>query len=370
MAKRVLLIATVDQHIRHFHLPLINELYNQGYKIDIASNGDEKFENIENKYSIPFQRNPFSKKNYDAFKKLEFILNQNHYNYIHVNTPVGSVIGRLAARKFRKTGTKVIYTAHGFHFFKGAPIKNWLIYFPLELLLSHFTDNLLVMNSEDYKRAKKFYRTPNIKYIDGVGVDNTKFSPPTEKEKENLRESLGYDTKDTIVLYVAEVSKRKNQKFIIDTLILHTNNLNNIKFIFIGKGELLDELKDYVFKNGLETKIDFLGYRNDVSSFMKIADIVVSSSLQEGLPVNIIEAQMTEIPCIVSDSRGNRDLVVDGINGIVFSLDDDGKNRLYQGILELHKDKIKRTKFGQANKFLTEKYSIDTVIKEIIDIYS
>ena len=154
--KKVLFTATVTKtHINTFHLPYIKFFKEKGYETHVCSKNDFIGEeciipNCDIHYDIQFERSPMNIKNIKAYMQLKKIINENEYEIIHCNTPVASILTRLAAIKARKKGTKVIYTAHGFHFFKGAPLLNWMLYYPAEKICSYFTDILITINKEDY----------------------------------------------------------------------------------------------------------------------------------------------------------------------------------------------------------------------------
>lgn len=367
--KKVLIVATVDQHIRHFHLPLIKMLKQEEYQIDVAANGDELFEGVERKFNVPFERNPLKLGNLRALIYLRKILKNRDYDFIHVNTPMGSVLGRLAAFPYRKSGTKVIYTAHGFHFFKGASIVNWLVYFPVEFLLSFITDTIITMNTEDYLISKRcFSKKTDILKIDGVGVSKDKYnSVDRVRIRERLRKELKISENDCVLIYVAEISKRKNQVLLID-IMDKLKNYPEFKLLLVGKGPEYEAISQKIEDRGLGNSIKMLGYRQDVSELLKSADIAVSSSLQEGLPVNIIEAMFSLLPCIVSNCRGNRDLIIDGKNGFIIDYSsnviDDFANRIL-----FFKDKSKIEKFGKSNKQYNEKYELENILGKLSEVY-
>ncbi|GBD80638.1 hypothetical protein TEHD10_1701 [Tetragenococcus halophilus subsp. halophilus] len=369
MKKKVLIIATVDQHIRHFHLPLINKLNNAGYEVDVASNGNENFENVNQKYKIPFARNPLKLQNIDAYRKLKDIIKNNNYDFIHVNTPTGSAIGRLAAKSQRKKGTRVIYTAHGFHFYKGASLKNWCIFFPIEFWLSKLTDELILINEEDFKRANKFFKTPNKYLINGVGVDSTIYQKIDEKEKTLQRKKLGFEKKDTILTYVAEISKRKNQNLLIDIMKQVVSTNDRVKFLLLGDGEYFEFIRKKVNDYNLQDNIFLLGYKTNVVDYLQISDIYISTSLQEGLPVNVIEAQFCELPCIVSNCRGNIDLVFNEKNGYVVDMNEKSIEVFTNKILNLTKNPTLRKDMGLQNTNYVKKYDVKTITNEIANLY-
>ena len=151
--KKVLFCATVDYHFKAFHLPYLKWFKEQGWQVHIAASGELELPYTDQKFNIPIQRSPFRMKNFEAYNKLKQLMDHNKYDIIHCHTPMGGVLARLAARKTRANGTKVIYTAHGFHFCKGAPLINWLTYYPIEKMLANDTDCLITINQEDYQIA-------------------------------------------------------------------------------------------------------------------------------------------------------------------------------------------------------------------------
>jgi len=366
--KKVLFTATVDSHIIHFHIPYLQWFKEQGYEVHVASNGDSKIPFVDEKYNIPFERSPFKlTKNFKAYKQLRKLINNNNYKLIHCHTPVASVLTRLAAKKATKNETKVIYTVHGFHFFKGAPLINWLLYYPIEKWLSKYTDCLITINDEDYELAVNNFKARSVKKVPGVGVDLNKFVPQTLEKKKELRKQYGYSDDDFILIYVAELNHNKHQDLLIKVVDVLKNKIPNIKLLLVGAGKLIEDYKQQVRDLKLEDHIHFLGYRKDVPNLMAIADVAVSASRREGLPVNVMEAMATGLPLVVTDCRGNRDLVVNGKNGFVIALDD--VDAFADAIERLYNSQELRTKFGRANLEMIKEYSLENVIKYMEEIY-
>src|SRR5699024_9702226 len=102
---------------------------------------------------------------------LQKLANSESYDIVHTQSPIGGALCRLAFRKNRKRGTKIIYQAHGFHFYKGGPISNWIFFYPIEKVCSYFTDTLITINHEDYELAKKKFHAKEVVYVPGVGID-------------------------------------------------------------------------------------------------------------------------------------------------------------------------------------------------------
>ena len=359
--KKVLFTATVDSHILQFHLPYLKWFKEQGYEVHVATNGDETIPYCDIKHKISFERSPFKINNLKAIKQLKKIIDNEKFDIIHCHTPMGSVVTRLAAKEARKHGTKVIYTAHGFHFYKGAPLINWIVFYPIEKWLSRYTDCLITINEEDYNLAKRKFKAKQIELVHGVGVDENKFNfEMSKEEKHELRKSIGLKDDDFVIIYVAELSKRKNQGMLIKAVKeLINEGKENIKVLLPG----IDSMNGYyqeMSKNlGIENNIKFLGYRKDIPKLLKISDLYVSTSKQEGLPVNVMEAMVCGLPIVATDCRGNRDLVKE--NGYIITLNkiDELKNK----ILLIINNYLKR-------KNNMEDYCRNTIMPKMEKIYN
>lgn len=322
--KKVLFTATVDSHILHFHLPYLKMFKDEGYEVHVATNGQEEIPYCDKKHIISFERSPFKLNNLKAIKDLKKIINEEKFDIIHCHTPMGSVVTRLAARKSRKNGTRVIYTAHGFHFYKGAPKINWLLFYPIEKWLSRYTDTLITINEEDYNLAKKKFHSKQIELVHGVGVDPEKFNfEMSEEEKDKLRKEIGIDKDDFVMIYPAELSKRKNQGMLLRCTAELVKENKKIKLLLPGLDSMNGMYQQMAKELDIEENVKFLGYRTDIPKLLKISNLAVSTARQEGLPVNIMEAMVCGLPAVVTNCRGNRDLVQDGVNGYVVEIDDD-----------------------------------------------
>ena len=314
--KKCLIVSTVSRQFTLFERGNIEVLKELGYEVHCVANYSDATNELKElgiiEHNIDIQRSPFSLKNIKAYKQLKTIIDSDDYDLIHCHSPMGGVLARLAAKKTRRTNhMRVIYTAHGFHFFRGAPLINWMLYYPVEKFLSKYTDCIITINNEDYDLAKRKFKAKQIELVHGVGVDENKFNfKMCKEEKHNLRESLGLKDDDFVIIYVAELSKRKNQGMLIKSIkeIISEGN-DNIKVLLPGKDSLNGKYQKLVEEYNLQEHIKFLGFRNDIPQLMKVSNLCVSTSKQEGLPVNIIEAMFCQIPIIATNCRGNRDLI-------------------------------------------------------------
>ena len=311
--KRVLFVATVTSHIKAFHIPYLKWFKEQGYEVHVASRGNQEIQYCDKHFEIPFERFPLKINNIKAYNELKRIIKNNNYNIIHCHTPVGGVLTRLAARNVRKNGTKVIYTAHGFHFFKGAPIFNWVLYYPLEKLMSHFTDCLITINNEDYQIARKKFKAKKIALVHGVGMNTEKFNKEiTEEDKTNKKKELGIKDNDIVFTYIAELNKNKNQIFLFDVIKEIKKKHRNIKLLLVGRCNNEQFYKQEIEKRNLVNEVELLGNRTDIQEILSITNIYLASSIREGLPVNIMEAMYMKLPIIATNNRGHNELLKNG----------------------------------------------------------
>ncbi len=368
--KKILYVATVVKtHIMQFHLPYIKMMHEKGWHTAVAGKND--YENpadllipdCDEYFNIPFNRNPLKKDNLQAYKTLKKLIAQGHYDIVHCHTPVGAVLTRLASVKARKSGTKIIYTAHGFHFFKGAPLINWLMYFPAEWVCAFMTDVLITINKEDYEFARKHMHAKRVLYIPGVGVDFKRFGI-SEERRMQIRKELGFSKDDFMLLSVAELTRNKNHSMILDALALLQNP--HIRFVSAGRGECMMELQDKVKRLGLENRVSFLGYRTDVNELYGAADAFIFPSFREGLSLALMEAMTSGLPAIVGAIRGNIDLISDGVEGIYSLLTPRG---LADSILCLYDAPDMRTELGKAAQKKVRMFGLEPVLESVEKIY-
>jgi glycosyltransferase EpsD len=370
---KILFVTTISDTINAFLVPHIKFLMEQGHEVGVAFNTVQEVTHEllmagSKVHQIEFQRNPFTKDNLIASKKIKRIIVEEGYEFVHVHTPVASFITRFACRNIKNV--KVLYTAHGFHFFQGAPIQNWLIYYTLEKFAARWTDGIITMNDEDFHAARrlKVRNRESVYKVHGVGLDLSKFLPQTTIKKHEMRKSYQYHDEDFILIYVGEISHRKHQDLVIHAMKLVKKEIPNSKLLLVGEGDRLNHYKELVSKLDLEEHIQFLGFRKDVNHLMMAADIAISTSRQEGLPVNVMEAMAVGLPLIVTDCRGNRDLVSIDNNGLVVGVDD--IEACANAIKKLYHSKELRRKFADQNRELIQQYSLEQVMGEMEDIYS
>lgn len=376
MKEKVLILTSVASMIDQFNIPNIKLLQNIGYEVHVACNFEKgsscSFEKIEilkellkklnvKCYQINFERNILKiGNNLKAYKEVKNILIENKYKFLHCHSPIGGVIGRIAGHK---TQTKVIYTAHGFHFFKGAPLINWLLYYPIEKYLSKYTDILITINQEDYKRARTFY-AKKVEYIPGVGIDIEKIKNIKVNKKEKRME-FDLNEENVVLLSVGELNKNKNHSVVIKALAKINNP--NIYYLICGQGNLKGELLNLVKKLNLEKNVKILGFRKDVYEIYKISDVFIFPSLREGLGLAALEGMSNGLPLISSNVHGINDYTENEKTG--YCVDRFNIEGFKNAIEKLAFNRELRQKMGSYNRKIVRKFDIHKVNKIIKNIY-
>ena len=361
---KILFITTLDLQIKTFHERTIRLLKEQGNQVDAVTNGDYTTADIHKKYTVPFHRNPLHPDNLKACLFLRKLIKEQHYDVVSTHSPTGGFFGRLAARGLN---TRVLYTAHGFHFWKGSPLLNQLVFRNMERLAAHWTDTLMTINPEDYEAAKTFHYKPGggAVYIPGVGVDVHGIKA-LKTDRSEIRKELGL-SEDAFVLYsIGELIPRKNHIFIVNALADAFHADPNLHYVIAGGGEL-KPLSDRIRELHLESQVHLLGFRTDARKLMYGMDLFVFPSFQEGLPVAVMEAMAAGLPVIATDIRGNHDLIEHGKNGFLYPVNDE---RAFLACLDqLRNDPSLREQFSKQEAEDAETYSIEQVQPQILALY-
>lgn len=363
MEKKVLIVASVASMIDQFIIPSIKLLQSMGYEVDVATNFEkgstcthEKIDELKKKlfemsidaFQIDFDRKIANIKGIlKAIKQLNEVVKgnkstifgekthkQSEYAFIHCHSPIGGVVGRIVAEK---NSIKSVYTAHGFHFYKGAPLKNWLLFYPVEWLFSWITDVLITINKEDYERSKNNLHAKELYYVPGIGIDIKKFNS-SNINSDYKKNDLSLTDKNYIIFSVGELNDNKNHSIVIRALgELASENpeiYRNVHYVIAGKGDLVEDLQKLAAANGIKNQLHLLGFRTDISELLQIADVFALPSKREGLNVSLMEAIVSGKYCLASNIRGNQDLIIDEeIGCLVDSFDLQGwKNAIAHSI--------------------------------------
>ena len=328
------MLASVASMIDLFNMDNIRILKNLGCKVDVVANfqnGSITSQQRVNAFrkelneqdidvvEIPIPRSVFQIKNIiKSYRIVKKLVGERHYKIVHCHSPIGGVIARLACRKARKKGTKVIYTGHGLHFYNGAPFINWFMFYPIEKLCSKITDVLITINQEDYERVSS-WNTCKVEYIPGIGVDTAALKNVTIN-RQDVRRELGLSDDDFVFMSTGQISVRKNHETIIRAIAKIGDK--KVKYLIVGFGELEKKLRYLAVQLNIHDQIVFAGYRDDVKKLLHAVDAFAFPSLQEGLPVALMEAMAVGLPIVCSNIRGNVDLVEHGKGGFLYEAKD------------------------------------------------
>lgn len=366
--KKILMITTTDNMIWQFLIPHINHLQELGATVEcVCARTGWWFDELKDAHNFTmhefnFARNPFKLANIKCYKKLCKLQEDKHFDLVYCQQPVGGLMGRLIARKFK---TPCIYTAHGFHFFKGCALKNKLLYKTTEQWLSKYTDALVTINEEDYKSALKM-KAKKVYKINGIGTDSAKIKSE-DFNKSAFRTELGLSDSDKVVLTVSELNKNKNYITMLDTIKILADQDKSIKFVACGRGVWEQKIKNYAKKIGVYQNCIFLGYRKDVAKIMQISDIFFHASFREGLTLSVMEAMYFALPCVVSNVRGNRDLIKDGEGGYICPPKD--AIGFAEAISKILSDPALSQQFGQFNQNESKNYTVEVIKTQLEQIY-
>lgn len=358
-------------HVNRFWLTSIEAAHKLGYEFHLACNmrGADKKEFPKQcryygitSHQIDFERNPLNSKNRTAYKQLLQLMKDEAFDIVHCNTPIGGLLGRLCANKAKVP--HIIYQAHGFHFWKGAPLKNKVIYYPVEKFMARYTDTLLTINQEDYSAAKKFKLKKNgqVKYIAGVGIETQKIKN-IDIDVQSKRKELGLPADALIFTNIAELIDRKNQQTLMKAFA--QADIPNSYLLLCGKGANMQKLTDLAISLHRQEQIKLLGYRTDVMDILHASDCFVFASFQEGLPVALMEAMAAGLPCIASNIRGNTDLLPQ--SELLFEPDDTDK--LAQLLIKM-KDSVLCEREIQNNLTTIQSFDSAIVTGELVRIYT
>lgn len=374
--KKVLIITNTASMVHLFNSVNIGAFQEEGYEVHIACNfvhgntaSKDAIENFKKEWRakgiishhIEFLRSPFSFKSFGIYKQTKKLIEDGDYDLVHCHTPIVSVFTRLAVSRLKKK-PKLVYTAHGFHFYDGCPIFNWLIYYPIEKIFAPHTDLLITMNKEDHERAEKHLKARRIEFINGVGINLTAINE-TETDRDSIRETLSIGKDQKIMISVGEVNNNKNHRTAIEALSKCKEK--NLHYVIAGLGHI-EDTQAYARYLGVGDRVHFLGFRSDVYKILKACDIFVFPSFREGLSVALTEAMACSLPVVASRIRGNVDLIDEGKGGFFCSPDD--SSLMAEHIDRLASDPELRREMGEYNYEQSKKYDKNLIIKRLMNL--
>lgn len=377
MKKKALIVTTISGFVPQFAMNDVRILQSEGYEVHYASNFRNPIYSFDKKmlkeqgiilHQVDIFKSPIKlRRHLSAIKQLVNIIDTEKINLVHCHNPMGGVDGRYAAH-YSKMKPVTIYTAHGFHFYKGAPTINWLLYYTMERWMAHKTDILVTINKEDYKRSKKFHLKKNglVRQIHGVGVDMKRFKASNDISKTgSIRDSIGVPRDAFHIVTAAEINDNKNQLVVIKAIA--QCEYDDIYYSLCGKGPEEKKLCRLIDELGLQDRVRLLGYRTDMDEILRSADCFAFPSIREGLGVAAIEALSSSVPLIVADNRGTREYAVNEENAYI--CDSSDVDEFKRAIVELHDDAEKRKLMAERCRDSVRKFSKDNNNTLMTSIY-
>ncbi len=390
---KALIVTRVSGFLPQFEANNVKILQEMGFEVHYAANFNTIVYGKDNHrlegmglicHQIDFERSPFSPGVRKAYHQLKELMEQEAFDLIHCHMPMSGVVARMAAQAVRRSSGRkvpVLYTAHGLHFYEGAPLKNW-IYYPVERYLSRFTDRLILINEEDYKRAQKFPVRGSVERTMGIGMRLEQFRPWYKTDysmgkagsDQDIYEKYGIPDNYGILISVGEITQRKNHIVMIDAM----KELLDLPLVYVicGSGPWEEKLKTHVHELGLESRVKFAGYIEQVPAMLRQADCFVFPSFQEGLPVAVMEAMAVGLPVIATRIRGITDLLEHTKGGY---LSDDWEPESYAVKVRRMfserggKSKVsrqqRRQEMGQWNREKVQEFALPVVEAKMRSIY-
>lgn len=367
---KILYVTTIGMTMTFFK-ELVRDLMDQGHTVDIMCN--------EALFPVPrcyrdwncrifhhtCTRSPFSPDNLKAAAQIRDLVREEAYDIVHCHTPIASFCTRIACSGLRRQGLKVIYTAHGFHFYKGAPLLNWLLYYPAEKLCAGMTDVLITINHEDYALAKRKLKAGAVEYVPGVGVDTARFAQMAV-DRSAKRAELGIPEDAFLLASVGELNANKNHQVILRAMA--ELNLEDIHYIVAGEGLLKEDLLALARQLGVADRVHLLGFRNDVPQLLGAADLFCFPSIREGLGLAAVEAMAAGLPVVAAENRGTRETVAEAVNGFLCPAKDPA--HFARSIRRLYEDPALRRTLGSENRNRAKLFDVWTVVEQMERLYS
>jgi glycosyltransferase EpsD len=367
MRKKILYCASTTSHIQNFHLPYLQFFHEMGWQVDVAVESAAEIPYADNVIILPLQKSLLAVSNLRAIYYANRLLAKNRYDIISTHTTLAGAAVRLAVQLSRKRSAKVVYTSHGYFFKEEDGLSKWP-YIWLEKLLAPVTDVLMVMNRMDYRLAHQHSLSKTIVSIPGMGLDTAKFTKIEIKDKKNLKVSAGYNPDDFLIVYAAEMSKRKNQGELIRAFAVAAAKEPTLKLLLAGEGALKDEYIELVRKFGFGGRICFLGHFTNMASLYGMCDLAVSTSRCEGLPFNVMEAMASGLPVVATRIKGHIDLLDNLKEDCLYNLGDE--QTLANRMLSFYRDEALREQAGQTNVLNIRRYDLEVVKTAVMGAYS
>lgn len=362
MAHKILIAASTFSHIRSFHLPYLTRFRELGWEVHVLGGGDPSgISAADRLLPMPFQKSLLSPGNWRTALAAAKLIRRERYDAVLLHTSLAAFFLRIGILLSGFRPKLVINTVHGYLFDRHTPFARRALLIAAEKLTRPVTDLIWVMNQEDLLLART-YRLSRGKLdkIDGMGVDLSRFNPPSAEEKAALRRDLHLPEDGIILIYCAEFSERKNQAFLIRALQRLQTQCPRLFLCLPGDGVLREHCRTLSEALGVSDRVAFPGYQPDTPRWYRAADACVSSSRSEGLPFHLMEAMSCGLPAVASAVKGHTDLIEPGTNGLLFPFGD--MDACCTALRRLADSSKLRTSLGDAAHRSVRRYELDRVL--------
>ena len=366
--RKLLLVANVaKEHVIKFHIPTIKKLTERGWTVDVACAGEEQVPYCRKQYRMPYERASVNGRLIRGIRQLREIIDAEGYDIVYCHTTIGGVAGRIAGRKARKNGTKLVYLSHGYYFHKGCPFYYWPTFYLMEKLLAGSTDVIITINKEDEALARKHFSGCGIYRIDGIGIDTERLHITHSDElRRQYRRSMDIPEDAAVLIYLAELHSNKNQALLLRTLKTLRDGGRNAYLVLAGYDHAGGALQAQAEQMGLSPYVRFLGWRNDIGELYGMADVCTASSIREGFGLNLVEAMACGLPVVATNNRGHASILNDGENGFLVDLDDEA--RFAACVERVLTDTALRERMIALGEQTKDRYSCQTITEILCDI--
>lgn len=325
MPASALFVTTVPVTLQAFLLPFAAHFRAQGWRIDALANDATSLPALlpafDTIYDITWSRNPLAlSDHFDTWSRVRRIVIEGRYDIVHVHTPIAAFVTRFALRSLpADERPPIIYTAHGFHFYRGQGRLGHAAFRTLERSAAPWTDYLVTINQEDYEAARSFrgIDPSRVRYIPGIGVDVDAYAESSVRPgaRERVRDGLDVDPDAFMLTMVAEFSPVKRHTHLFAALAEVVDP--SVVLVLAGAGPLEPELRQAAESLGVSDRIRWAGFRTDIPEVLAASDALTLVSAREGLPRSVLEAMAMGRPVIGTDTRGITDAVGDEAGWIV-----------------------------------------------------
>lgn len=320
----ILIVTTIPETLSAFLLPFAHHLRSLGWRVDGMACGItaniECVKAFNCVWDVEWSRHPLEPQNLlMAPKIIREVVAWGQYDIVHVHTPVAAFVTRYALKDRRQKKPQVIYTAHGFHFYRGGKLLKNTAFLALEKLAGGWTNYLVTLNKEDEEAAQRYQLVPpdRIRYMPGIGVNLSEYSRDaiSDADVHRVRQELGLNADMPMLLCVAEFIGRKRHADVLKALA--RLGRSHVCLAFAGTGPLLKQMQRLAFSLGVQHQVRFLGFRRDIPALMRTATATILVSSQEGLPRSVMESLGLQTPVIGTEIRGTQELLAGGCGLLV-----------------------------------------------------